>query len=68
MMIVMGGFIFQTPVLIFFLTMIGILSSEKLRKGQKICIVIMIFIVAAIASPPDPFSQVHCSNTDADPV
>jgi sec-independent protein translocase protein TatC len=56
MMIVMGGFIFQTPVLIFFLTMIGILSSEKLRKGRKYAI-IMIFIVAAIASPPDPFSQ-----------
>jgi sec-independent protein translocase protein TatC len=56
MMVIMGGVIFQTPVLILFLTMIGVLSSEKLRKGRKYAIVI-IFIVAALASPPDPFSQ-----------
>jgi sec-independent protein translocase protein TatC len=56
MMVVMGGVIFQTPVLILFLTMVGILSSEKLRKGRKYAIV-AIFIIAAVASPPDPFSQ-----------
>lgn len=56
-LVILGGFVFQTPVVLFFLTMIGVLSSEKLRKGRRYAIII-IFIVAALASPPDPFSQV----------
>ncbi|MFP4498812.1 MAG: twin-arginine translocase subunit TatC [Vulcanimicrobiota bacterium] len=52
-----GGLVFQTPIILFFLTMIGILSSEKLKKARPAAIVIC-FVVAAVVTPPDPFSQV----------
>ncbi len=56
-MILLGGLIFQTPMVLFFLTTIGILSSDILASGRRYAIII-IFIIAALASPPDPFSQV----------
>lgn len=51
-----SGMLFQLPVVIFFLTKMGIVSPEFLRKYRKHSIVI-ILIVAAIVTPPDPLSQ-----------
>jgi sec-independent protein translocase protein TatC len=51
------GVIFQMPVIFFFLTKLGVVRPRMLLKNQRIAIVI-IFIVAAILSPPDVFSQV----------
>jgi sec-independent protein translocase protein TatC len=56
MMTILGGVIFQTPVILFFLVLIGIVSSDSLRKYRRHAILI-IFIIAAIASPPDIVSQ-----------
>ncbi len=56
-MILVGGLVFQMPIVLFFLTLMGILTSKKLAAGRRYAILI-IFIVAAIATPPDPFSQV----------
>lgn len=55
-MVLMGGLAFQTPVVIFFLTVIGVLDSAKLAKYRRHG-VILILIIAAVASPPDVFSQ-----------
>jgi sec-independent protein translocase protein TatC len=50
------GFAFQLPVLLALLLRIGILTVEQLIQFRRIAIVI-IFIVAAIITPPDVMSQ-----------
>lgn len=51
------GIAFQLPVLLTLLVRVGILSVAQLVKGRRYAIVI-IFIFAAIVTPPDPLSQV----------
>ena len=51
------GIIFQMPLVVLFLTKLGILGPEKLRKSRRYAILIM-FVVAAFITPPDPFTQV----------
>jgi sec-independent protein translocase protein TatC len=50
------GFCFQMPVLLTLLTKVGILSSATLREKRRYAIVI-VFVIAAIVTPPDPISQ-----------
>jgi sec-independent protein translocase protein TatC len=50
------GVIFELPVLAFLLTHIGLLTPQFLREKRRYGIVI-IFIVAAILTPPDAFTQ-----------
>lgn len=50
------GLCFQMPVLLTLLTKVGILSSETLREKRRYAIVI-VFVIAAIVTPPDPISQ-----------
>ena len=52
------GLVFQLPIVIFFLTKLGILAPKLLMRNQKYAVLI-IFIVAAIVTPgPDVFSQI----------
>ena len=56
-MLVLGsGLLFQLPVVIYFLTKIGIVTPQFLRKYRKHSIII-ILVVAAIVTPPDPLRQ-----------
>jgi len=50
------GVVFELPILIYFLTKIGIVSPDFLKKNRRYMYVI-ILIVAAIITPPDVFSQ-----------
>jgi sec-independent protein translocase protein TatC len=50
------GLCFQLPVLLTLLGRVGLISSEQLAKGRRYAIV-GIFVVAAVATPPDVFSQ-----------
>jgi len=50
------GIVFELPILAFFLTKIGLLTPEFMRKYRKHSIVV-VFIVAAIITPPDIVSQ-----------
>jgi sec-independent protein translocase protein TatC len=50
------GVVFELPIVAFFLTKIGIITPAFMRKYRKHAIVV-IFIVAAIITPPDVFSQ-----------
>jgi sec-independent protein translocase protein TatC len=52
-----SGMLFQLPVVIYFLSKLGFVTPGYLRKYRKHSIVI-ILIVAAIITPPDPLSQI----------
>jgi sec-independent protein translocase protein TatC len=56
-MILAFGVAFQMPVLLTLLVKVGILNVETLRKGRRYAVVIM-FVVAAIITPPDIISQI----------
>jgi len=50
------GIVFELPIVAFFLTKIGIITPAFMRKYRKHAIVV-IFILSAIITPPDVFSQ-----------
>ena len=52
-----SGLIFQLPIIIYFLTKIGLVTPKSLRKYRKIALVV-ILIISAIITPPDIASQV----------
>ncbi|MEQ9466750.1 MAG: twin-arginine translocase subunit TatC [Ekhidna sp.] len=57
-MIVFGcGLLFQLPVVVYFLTKAGIVSSALMKAYRKHAIIV-ILILGAIVTPPDPFSQI----------
>ncbi len=56
-MLVVFGAVFEMPVLSFMLGRFGVIKAQWLRKGRKYAILI-IFVVAAIITPPDAVSQI----------
>ncbi|MFT4673536.1 MAG: sec-independent protein translocase protein TatC [Patiriisocius sp.] len=52
-----SGLIFELPILIFFLTKIGVVTPEYLRKYRKFALIIVL-VLSAIITPPDIASQV----------
>jgi sec-independent protein translocase protein TatC len=50
------GLVFELPIITFFLTKVGLVTPKFLSKYRKHAIVV-IFILAAIITPPDVFSQ-----------
>jgi sec-independent protein translocase protein TatC len=54
------GLVFELPIIAFFLSKIGIITPAFMRKYRRHAIVV-IFIVAAIITPPDVFSQLLVS-------
>lgn len=50
------GFAFQLPIVIALLSQAGVVQASALRKGRKFAL-LGIFVIAAIVTPPDPFSQ-----------
>ncbi|MFT6799792.1 MAG: sec-independent protein translocase protein TatC [Nonlabens sp.] len=55
--ILASGLLFELPVIIYFLTKIGLATPEGLRKNRKFALVIVL-IVAAVITPPDIASQI----------
>jgi len=56
-LIVGFGIAFQLPLVLMLLVKMGVLSVSDLKKSRKIAIVIM-FVIAAILTPPDALSQI----------
>lgn len=50
------GLVFELPILVFFLTRIGVLTPVFLKKNRKYMVIILLTI-SAIITPPDVFSQ-----------
>jgi sec-independent protein translocase protein TatC len=55
--VIASGLFFELPVIIYFLTRLGLVDPDFLRKYRKYAVVI-ILIIAAIVTPPDVVSQV----------
>ena len=51
------GISFQLPVLLSLLARVGFVDSEYLKKKRKY-VVVIIFAVAAVLTPPDPITQI----------
>ena len=51
------GLIFELPIVIYFLTKIGLVTPEILRKYRKIALV-LVLVLSAIITPPDVASQI----------
>lgn len=49
------GFVFELPILVYFLSKIGLLTPAFLQRSRRYAIVILLFI-SAIITPPDWFS------------
>jgi sec-independent protein translocase protein TatC len=52
-----SGLLFQLPVVIFFLTKIGIVTPQFMRQYRKHAIIAILIIGAIITPSPDPLSQ-----------
>ncbi len=59
-LIIAFGLAFQLPVVLVLLVRSGMLSVEKLRRGRRYAVVIIVMI-AAVITPPDVFSQIALS-------
>ncbi|WP_130734345.1 twin-arginine translocase subunit TatC [Flavobacterium sp. J27] len=57
---VASGLLFELPIIIYFLTKIGLVTPQFLRKYRKYTLVIVL-ILSAIITPPDVLSQVIVS-------
>ncbi len=55
-----NGFIFELPILVYFLTKIGLLTPDLMRTYRKHAMVITL-ILSAIITPPDIISQILVS-------
>jgi sec-independent protein translocase protein TatC len=51
------GIVFELPIIVFFLTKVGILTPAYMKKNRKYVLVILLTI-SAIITPPDIFSQI----------
>ncbi|MCF8367560.1 MAG: twin-arginine translocase subunit TatC [Bacteroidales bacterium] len=51
------GIVFELPILVFFLTKVGIVTPAFLKKNRKIMFIIVL-VLSAIITPPDVFSQI----------
>ncbi len=52
-----SGLVFQLPLVIYYLSLIGLVTPQFLRKYRRHSIVILLTIAALITPSPDPFSQ-----------
>ena len=54
---VASGLIFELPIIIYFLTKVGLVTPQFLRKYRKYSLV-LVLILSAIITPPDIASQI----------
>jgi sec-independent protein translocase protein TatC len=60
MLVLASGLVFELPVFVYFLSRVGVLTPSIMKKHRRLAIV-MIFVVSAIITPPDVFSQILIS-------
>tara|TARA_R110002049_G_scaffold97112_1_gene236976 strand:- start:285 stop:923 length:639 start_codon:yes stop_codon:yes gene_type:complete len=52
-----SGFVFELPIIIYFLTKVGLVTPQILKKYRKFALVIVL-VLSAVITPPDIASQV----------
>lgn len=57
MMLLAFGLVFEVPIVILFLTKVGLVTPEFLSKNRKY-VILLVFVVAAVFTPPDVITQV----------
>lgn len=57
MLLLTFGLTFELPLFIFFLSKLGVVNARMLARNRKY-VIVLIFIVAAVLTPPDPLSQI----------
>jgi sec-independent protein translocase protein TatC len=55
--VIASGLFFELPIIIYFLTKLGLVTPAFLRKYRKYSVVIVL-LIAAIVTPPDVVSQI----------
>ncbi|MFC2186631.1 twin-arginine translocase subunit TatC [Peijinzhouia sedimentorum] len=60
MIVLASGMMFQLPVVVYFFTQAGFVTPQLMRSFRRHSIVV-IFVLAAIITPPDVFSQILIS-------
>ncbi len=55
--VIAGGVVFELPVVAFFLSKVGILTPNFMKKYRKHAYIVLL-VLAAIITPPDVFSQI----------
>jgi len=61
MMTLLMGLVFEFPIVVFFLTRIGILNPMILKKHRKHTIIVILIVAIIITPSPDIFSQLMVS-------
>ena len=56
-LVLASGLLFQMPIVTYFLTRVGLISPELMKTYRRHAIVV-ILVLGAMITPPDPFSQV----------
>ncbi len=51
------GIVFELPILVYFLTKVGVITPAFMKKNRKFMLVIVL-VLSAIITPPDIFSQI----------
>jgi len=51
------GVVFELPVFVYFLTKVGIITPEFLKKNRKYTLIVLL-IISAVITPPDIISQI----------
>jgi sec-independent protein translocase protein TatC len=51
------GLVFELPVVVFFLSKLGIVTYQKMAKNRRYALLIIVVLAAALTPGPDPFSQ-----------
>jgi len=51
------GLVFELPIIVFFLTKVGLITPAFMKKNRKYVLVLLL-IISAIITPPDIFSQI----------
>ena len=60
MLVLACAFVFQLPIVVFFLTQAGIISPEFMKSYRRHAFVV-ILVLGALITPPDPISQILVS-------
>jgi sec-independent protein translocase protein TatC len=56
-MTLVSGLVFELPILVYFLTRLGVLTPDFMRKYRKYAVVVILIVAAVITPSPDVTSQ-----------